>query len=211
MKLKKVQDSVDTFLDNKVTNLDTNVKIISLLVVVLIPLVAFYFMVYSPKTKKLSQLEQQKVKLLQTIRKVERDAEDIGKRRAETQEARLMFQKASGLLPQKQEIPNLLKGISDLGSNAGLVIVSFKPGKESAKEFYAEIPISIELRGPYHNIGVFLDKISKMPRIVTVASLVISNSKKMEEEMILKSKIKLKTYRFLDKPASDQKKKKKKK
>lgn len=209
MKLKKVQDSIDTFLDEKVTDLDPNIKIVSIVALVLVPLVAFYFLVYSPKTTKLSQLEQKKVRLLQTIRKVERNAKDIGKRRAEMQEAQVMFQKASSLLPQKQEIPTLLAGISDLGSNAGLNIVSFKPGGENRLEFYAEIPVAIELSGPYHNIGVFLDQISKMSRIVTVASMSIASPHKVEGEMILKSSLQLKTFRFVDAPAPSSRGKKK--
>jgi type IV pilus assembly protein PilO len=200
MKLNKVQETLDTFLDEKVSDLDANVKIVGIVALVLVPLILFYFMVYSPKTKKLDQLEQRKVKLLQTIRKVERNAKDIGKRRAEMQEAQVMFQKASSLLPQKQEIPTLLEGISALGRNAGLNIISFKPGGERALEFYAEIPVSIELTGPYHNVGVFLDQISKMSRIVTVASLSISSPKKIEGEMILKSSVQLKTFRFVDTP-----------
>lgn len=200
MKLNKLQETLDTFLDDKVTDLDANVKIVGIIALVLIPLIAFYLLVYSPKTTKLKQLEQKKVTLLQTIRKVERNAKDIGKRRAEMQEAQVMFQKASSLLPQKQEIPTLLEGISALGSSAGLNIISFKPGQEKALEFYAEIPVSIELTGPYHNMGVFLDQISKMSRIVTVASLAISSPKKVEGEMILKSSVQLKTFRFIDTP-----------
>lgn len=200
MKLNKVQETLDTFLDEKVSDLDANVKIIGIVALVLIPLILFYVLVYSPKTTKLAQLEQRKVKLLQTIRKVERNAKDIGKRRAEMQEAQVMFQKASSLLPQKQEIPTLLEGISALGRNAGLNIISFKPGSERALEFYAEIPVSIELTGPYHNVGVFLDQISKMSRIVTVASLSISSPQKVEGEMILKSSVQLKTFRFMDIP-----------
>lgn len=211
MKMKQIQNTLETFLDEKISELDANIKIISIIALILIPLITFYVAVYSPKNTQLTQLKKKKVTLLETIRKVERNAKDIGKRRAEMQEAQLMFQKASSLLPQKQEIPTLLEGISDLGRNAGLNIVSFKPGQENALEFYAEIPVSIELSGPYHNIGVFLDQISKMSRIVTVASLAISNPQKIEGEMILQSSIQLKTFRFVDnsnKPKKDIKKKK---
>ena len=200
MKLNKAQETFDTFLDEKVADLDANIKIVGIVALVLIPLIVFYLVVYSPKTTKLKQLETKKVQLLQKIRKVERDAKDIGKRRAEMQEAQVMFQKASSLLPQKQEIPTLLEGISALGRNAGLNIISFKPGRENAQVFYAEIPVSIELTGPYHNVGVFLDQISKMSRIVTVASLAISSPKKVDGEMILKSSVQLKTFRFVDNP-----------
>ncbi|MDA3969717.1 MAG: hypothetical protein PF442_00030, partial [Desulfobulbaceae bacterium] len=67
MKLRKIQDTVDTFLDEKVTDLDANVKIVAIIALVLIPIIAFYFVVYSPKSQELAQLEQQKITLLQSI------------------------------------------------------------------------------------------------------------------------------------------------
>ncbi|MEN8257260.1 MAG: type 4a pilus biogenesis protein PilO [Thermodesulfobacteriota bacterium] len=198
MNIKGIQSKIDVFLDEKVAGLDQNMKMAALAAIVVIPLVGFYFLSFSPQNAKLKQLEGQKVGLLQTIRRVEAIAANIGKHRAEMAEAQFMFQKASNLLPQQQEIPALLASLSDLGSNSGLEILSFKPGGENQKEFYAEIPISINLQGPYHNIGVFLDKVSKMSRIVSVSSLGISSPKEDEGEMILKTSLKLETYRFVE-------------
>lgn len=200
MKIGDIQAKINTILDEKVSVLDQNVKMAIMAAVVIVPLLGFYFLSYKPQNTQMKQLEGQKVGLLQTIRKVESIAANIGKHRAEMAEAQLMFQKASNLLPQKQEIPALLTNISDLGSNSGLEILSFKPGAESQKEFYAEIPISLSLQGPYHNIGVFLDKVSKMSRIVSVSSLGISSPKEDEGEMILKTTLKLETYRFVENP-----------
>ncbi len=198
MKVQDIQSKFNTFLDEKVSDLDQNMKMAVMAAVVVLPVLGFYFLAYSPQNTKLKQLEGQKVRLLQTIRKVEAIAANIGKHRAEMAEAQLMFQKASNLLPQQQEIPALLANVSDLGRNSGLEILSFKPGAENAKAFYAEIPISIDIRGPYHNVGVFLDKVSKMSRIVSVSSLKISSPKEEEGEMILKTGLKLVTYRFVE-------------
>lgn len=198
MKIGDIQVKINTFLDERVAGLDQNIKVAIMVGLVIVPLLAFYLLSYKPQTAKMTQLEKQKVGLLRTIRKVEAKAANIGKLRAEMAEAKLMFKKASNLLPQKQEIPALLASISDLGSNSGLAILSFKPGAEKQQEFYAEIPISISMQGPYHNLGVFLDKVSKMSRIVSVSSLAISNPKEDDGEMILKASLKLETYRFIE-------------
>lgn len=197
MKKNDIQAKIDGFLDDKVAGLDQNIKMAIMAAVILIPVIIFYFMSYKPQNVKLNQLEGRKVVLLAEIRKVEATVANIDKHRAEMAEAKLMFQKASSLLPQQQEIPALLTNISDLGSNSGLEILSFKPGGEAQKEFYAEIPISIELLGPYHNLGVFLDRVSKMSRIVSVSSLGITSPKEDDGEMLLKTSLQLVTYRYV--------------
>lgn len=198
MKKNDIQAKINGFLDDKVAGLDQNIKMAIMAAVILIPVIIFYFAFYKPQNFTLNQLEGRKVALLAEIRKVEATVANIDKHRAEMDEAKLMFQKASSLLPQQQEIPALLTNISDLGSNSGLEILSFKPGGEAQKEFYAEIPISIDLSGPYHNLGVFLDRVSKMSRIVSVSSLGITSPKEDDGEMLLKTSLQLVTYRYVE-------------
>ncbi|MCI5224423.1 MAG: hypothetical protein D3924_17585 [Candidatus Electrothrix sp. AR4] len=121
---------------------------------------------------------------------------------AELAEAKKRFEEISIVLPKKKEIPALLRNISDRGTSAGLDFNSFKPGNETPKDFYAEIPISIQIRGPYHNVGYFLDQVSKLDRIVTVNNIKMSAPKKEDGEMLLSSACNLLTYRFTNEQAS---------
>ncbi len=211
MSLKDLQTNIDTFLDDKVSNLDQNIKIVILVVSLLLPVIAFYFVSWSPYQDEVKKLKAQKVSLLQTIKKVEAVARNIHKHRAEMAEAQIMFDRASSLLPQQQEIPALLARISDLCKQSGLVIEVFKPSQEARQQFYAKIPVAIKVEGPYHNVGVFLDKVSRMSRIVTVENLTIGSPKNIEGEMMLKSAINLATYRFVAEESANKKNAKKKK
>ncbi|MEN8140050.1 MAG: type 4a pilus biogenesis protein PilO [Thermodesulfobacteriota bacterium] len=197
MSLKEQQIKIDAFIDDKVSNLDQNVKIAIVLAAVVLPLAAFYFLSWSPYRAEMKKLQAQEESLRKTITEVEAVARNIHKHRAEMAEAQVMFDRASGLLPQQQEIPALLARVSDLGKQSGLVIESFKPGGESLQEFYAKIPVAVKVAGPYHSIGVFLDNVSKMSRIVTVENMAMGSPKNVEGEMILKSGINLATYRFI--------------
>ena len=106
--------------------------------------------------------------------------------------------RASVLLPQKKEIPALLTNISALGTNSGLNMARFSPRPERKKEFYAEIPVSLNIKGPYHNIGTFLYEVSKLDRIVSAINISLGSPKMQRGEMLLSSSINLITYRFLD-------------
>ena len=123
-------------------------------------------------------------------------ARDLPKHEDELKKAQEVFDLTSVLLPKSQEIPLLLRNISDLGKQSGLDFLSFVPGVEIPKDFYAEIPIDIKIRGPYHNLGLFLDKISKLERIVSVNNIKTEKVDLEGNEILLTSSCKLITYRF---------------
>lgn len=101
----------------------------------------------------------------------------------------------------------MLRNISDLGKHSGLDFLSFVPGAEVPKDFYAEIPIDIKIRGPYHNLGLFLDKVSKLERIVTVNNIRTEKIDQEGSEVLLTSSCRLLTYRFTNKKLEPPKKK----
>jgi type IV pilus assembly protein PilO len=47
-------------------------------------------------------------------------------------------------------------------------------GNETAKDFYAEQPISIKVTGDYHAFGAFVSGVSALPRIVTLHDFTIA-------------------------------------
>ena len=77
-------------------------------------------------------------------------------------------------LPEEKEIPKLLTQVNTLGQQSGLEFQLFRPASPVKKGFYAEVPIDIRVQGDYHTLGGFLDRISKLERIVNVADLRIS-------------------------------------
>jgi type IV pilus assembly protein PilO len=81
-------------------------------------------------------------------------------------------------LPDKSEIPTLLENVSSLGTAAGLQFKLFKPMPEVSKNFYAEIPVDIQVDGKYRDVVSFFDNVSKMPRIVNIVNIIMDKSKK---------------------------------
>ena len=203
----------DTFISDKYIPLERKMKIILALLVFILPLILFYFLYYSPKQKSITGLEQQKTTLESEVRRAQQAAKDLQKYKDEVEEAEKRFTETAIVLPKKREIPNLLRNISDLGKGAGLDFLSFKPSQERPKDFYAEIPVDISIRGPYHNMGYFLDQVSKLNRIVTVDNIKMASPKKEGAEILLDSSCRLLTYRFTNTQISktDGKKKKGKK
>ena len=103
------------------------------------------------------------------------------------------------LLPDQKEIPGLLENVSRLGSKVGLENILFQPQPEVLHEFYATIPIRLDLLGTFNDLGIFLDNISKLDRILKVESLTLTRQKE-KHASLLQVGCNIVTYRFLEKP-----------
>jgi len=203
LKTDKLKTFFSSFLETRIVPLESKYKVIIWVAAMLLPTAAFLFFYYFPKNDDIKVLEKSKVTLEREISEAKARANELDKHKAEMAETKMLFQQASVLLPQKKEIPSLLTNISGLGTGSGLDFVSFQPKGEVSKEFYAEIPVDISVRGPYHNVGNFLYQVSKLDRIVSVSNINLGSPTLDKGEMLLTGRFTLVTYRFIEANAGD--------
>jgi type IV pilus assembly protein PilO len=97
-------------------------------------------------------------------------------------------------LPGKSEMDALLIDINQAGLGRGLQFDLFKPAaRETTRDFYAELPITIKVTGSYHDIGAFASDIGKLSRIVTLNDIALTTAK---EGLVMDATAK--TFRYLD-------------
>lgn len=77
-------------------------------------------------------------------------------------------------MPTKEEVASLLVDISQTGLASGLEFRLFKPGAPITKDFYAELPINIQVIGKYEELSLFISGLAALPRIVTVHDVKIT-------------------------------------
>jgi type IV pilus assembly protein PilO len=98
-------------------------------------------------------------------------------------------------LPNAAEMESLLVDINQAGLGRGLQFELFKPGAEVVKDFYAELPITVNLSGSYHDFGSFAGDIAKLSRIVTLNNISVTQGKSGENLALTAT---AKTFRYLD-------------
>jgi type IV pilus assembly protein PilO len=197
--MKKNNQAIATFIDTKYIPLQKNYKLAGAAAILILPLILFFFIFYLPKSKEIETLIQQKNTATLELQKARDTAATLNKHKAEMATIEEKFSETAVLFPKEKEIPRLLTDISAEGQSAGLEFLTFKPLAAVPKDFYSEIPISIKVNGPYHNMGSFLDHVSKLARIVSVSNVKMSAPKKSEGEMFLDSDCTLITYQFTNK------------
>lgn len=97
-------------------------------------------------------------------------------------------------LPSKAEMAALLSDINQAGLGRSLQFELFKPGQVVARDYYAELPISIRVTGRYHDIGAFASDVAHLSRIVTLNSIVITPGARD----VLTMDATARTFRYLD-------------
>jgi type IV pilus assembly protein PilO len=81
------------------------------------------------------------------------------------------------ILPNDRETGELLRYVKNLGDQSNLELKSFAPEGLKPAEFYKEFPIEMQVAGRYHDLGLFLDRVSKYSRIINVDNLRITGIK----------------------------------
>jgi len=168
----------------------------------------FIYFLFWPKFEQINRLNTNLDKLEKKLATAKRNAKDLKKFQAKMKEAEAQFQMAMKKLPEKQEIPSLLSSISDSGQQVGLEFLLFEPKAEKKKEFYAEIPVAMNIKGDYHNLAVFFDKVARLSRIVNIQNIQIANSKD-KNSGDLSTRCMAVTYKFIEVAPVKRKKKKK--
>ncbi len=106
----------------------------------------------------------------------------------------LRFAELLRQLPTQKEVPGLLEDISAIGQSAGLEIDLIALQPERKAQFYVELPISVQVRGTYHQMGDFVSGVAGIKRIVTLHDFSLKPSGGDQLTMSIDAK----TYRYDD-------------
>jgi len=159
----------------------------------------YWYFVYLPRSTTIENRSQQ-LEGLQTERdKKAQLVANLAQARQEVADLNAALKKAVMQLPDTKEIPDLLSSISASGRESGLEIAQFRQRAEAYRDFYAEVPVEILVRGTYSQVEEFFTKVSGLTRIVNVSDIAIKAPTTVEGDPIrLETSCAATTFRFLD-------------
>ena len=194
----------------RITKLSTSKKILILSGLMVVILGLYFYLFYIPRSEVLTRKTAEMGKLETQVRELRIIAANIKRFQAEAAKLREELQLAIAQLPTSREIPALLANISNLGKDSGLEFLLFRPTPEVNREFYAEIPVEIKVRGGYHDVALFFDKVGKLPRIVNINSVAMDDAKEAQGRWEIITACTATTFKFIEKDAAEAAKEKEK-
>lgn len=156
-----------------------------------------YQFIYKSKVPALEKAEAEETELRSDFEDKQKKAANLDAYTQQLEEMQTNFGAMLRQLPGRTEVPSLLIDISQTGLASGLEEELFQPAPEQAKDFYAELPISIRLSGSYHELADFVSGIAALPRIVTLHDIEVQSDKDGGGEQLTLN-VTAKTYRYLE-------------
>ena len=181
----------------------TPIKIGAAILVLVVVVVLGYFLSISDANQTLEQQRREEATLLQGYEKKAFEAHNLDQFRKQLAEMEQTFGALLKQLPKDTEVPGLLEDITHTGLGSGLEFENIELRNEIEKEFYAELPINIQVIGDYHGFGSFVSGVASLPRIVTLHDFTVTRPSDSNQELaalgLLRMDITAKTYRYSSK------------
>jgi len=157
--------------------------------------VAGFFADTQSQIEELERGVAEETKLKEDYLDKKKQAVNLDLHRQQLREIDTQFGALLRQLPNKSQMDALLVDINQAGLGRGLQFDLFRPaGAELAREFYAELPITVKVVGTYHDMGAFASDVGQLSRIVTLNDVAIQAGK----DGVLSMDATARTFRYLD-------------
>lgn len=188
-----------TDLIERVLDMPTRQRVLLLVGGVGIVFLLYANFIYWPRSVEIADKQENLQAMIASRDAKARLVANLAKAKEEVADLNAALKKAVAQLPDTKEIPDLLSNISAVGRDSGLDIAQFRQRPEVYREFYAEVPVEILVRGTYFQVEEFFNQVSQLTRIVNVADIGIKAPPKIESDDIrLETSCSATTFRFLD-------------
>jgi type IV pilus assembly protein PilO len=162
---------------------------------------AFYYFYEMPAQARIAEREQELASVRARINKGLTTARQLPEFQKEVADLQARLDSLKPILPEEKDAADLLRRVNTLAVQSNLTVQVFRPQAIATRQMQAEWPIQLELSGTYHNLGLFLDRISKFPRIINVGALNIRGKAEPSANATIDVTCTATTFVLLDTPA----------
>jgi type IV pilus assembly protein PilO len=134
----------------------------------------FYYFYESPTQITLAAKAQELTAIRARISRGQAMARQLPEFRKQIGDLEVRLEQLKPILPDERDVGDLLRRVQTLATQSNLQIRGFRPQAITTKDMHAEWPISLQLEGNYHSLGLFLDRVSKFPRIINIGGLTLA-------------------------------------
>jgi type IV pilus assembly protein PilO len=149
---------------------------VGFLFVVLVGLL--YFVVfYGELSNDLSSAIAREDSLHDELKKAEASKDEYQKDLDEKTRRESQAREQKKILPDDPEMPSFLSSLQSVATNSGVSLTSWSPAEEMPSEFYAKVPMKLELVGKFHQVVKFFQSVGQIDRIINVENIKVKEPK----------------------------------
>jgi type IV pilus assembly protein PilO len=156
--------------------------------VVAVVLFAYWFIFYSEVASKIEGAERQKKGLRDELVKQQQSHATYLADRGELTLREQRARELNKVLPPEAQEDAFLSSVQQASNAAGIDLKAYTPLDEVNKDFYAKVPMKLDVTGKFHQIAKFAYELGKMDRIINVENIELSSPTLQGDEIVLKAR-----------------------
>ncbi|MCD6311194.1 MAG: type 4a pilus biogenesis protein PilO [Elusimicrobia bacterium] len=149
---------------------------IALAVLVVVGLFMFYKKAYMPQGKQIKELTKKIEDTNRKIVDIKRKVAKMAQLEADYEVLKTKVAEAEKQLPKSEELPELIRSITKIGSKHGIAIDNWRISSVLPRQYYKEHTYSFAVKSSYHKAAQFFVDICQRERIMTVRNIKITPS-----------------------------------
>ena len=149
-------------------------KVLLVVLCVVVVLYGFNRYVYGPNQETIREKQAELRRLTTTLLHVRETIENLPKVRAEYEFLQDEWKRLQTLVPQSEEVTDLIEQVSAAERKAGVYIISIEPQASYPNELYTENPYRLQIEGSFHSFARFLSALSSLQRIINISQIVLA-------------------------------------
>jgi type IV pilus assembly protein PilO len=155
----------------------------------------YWYLFYSVLSDEIDGLKNQYVQLERQKQDAIRRKSTYDKDRHRRDELKKTYAQQMRALPAESEMSSFLNNLNSQAELVGLELQSVKPQRESASQYYARIPVSLDLEGNYLQLAKFFYLVGNLDRIINIENISFRVGSVDESGIKLKVQVMATTFR----------------
>lgn len=173
----------------------------------LLPILGYYIVFHSEIQSEINAAKAKNQNLSQELIAAEKATKNYRKDLEELRERERRRAELAKVLPESTEYPAFLASVQNVANLVGVELTAWTPREEIPEEFYARVPMRIELSGRYHRLAKFFHNVGQIERIINMENIILHKPEMLDGEVQLKAQVLATAFHAVDesleKPAAD--------
>ncbi|MEO0246749.1 MAG: type 4a pilus biogenesis protein PilO [candidate division WOR-3 bacterium] len=141
------------------------------LIVYIITFMFLWNSLYSSKSRELKSIESQYKEQYARVQNLREYVKDYDRIIREKDSLLALWEETQRYLPQEERMEEWLSQLTSMAITSGVQIYGFRPQPPRQKELYREYPVTMKVRGGYHELGTFVSFVANSERIMGIENL----------------------------------------
>ncbi len=150
-----------------------NKTLIIIIAVVIAVLFLYWQFDYSKKAKEIKELKVKQEEVTRKLESARQVAQTLAQTKREIKKMEQQLKIVNKMLPEEENISEILRDISRMGGQYNIKSPLFKPLGKETTQYYNKYKYKVSFVGSYDNVGLFFSHILNMSRILKIKDLEI--------------------------------------